>query len=194
VVIGGKAHSIRWAATHGLHDSWHHFVDIARNATHFGAAYSATATVEQLSSSDGGVPKLPIPEAQIGRRGVSTDRQADRKHHGRPIQALCLWSSEVIAALQAEGHPVQPGNAGENLTLSGLDWTKMRPGLLGASGDLRFQLTAPAVPCGKNNQWFAPPDSSRMDHDLHPGWSRWYAAVLTPGTLRQDDRIEFSAP
>ena len=53
----------------------------------------------------------------------------DRKHHGGPDRAVCLYSLERILALQEEGHPIYPGAAGENLTLTGLDWEALQPGM-----------------------------------------------------------------
>jgi MOSC domain-containing protein YiiM len=72
-----------------------------------------------LSRSDGGVPKHSTDHVTVGFRGVDGDRQATRAHHGSPWQALCLWSREVIDALVAEGHPIAPGAAGENVTIAG---------------------------------------------------------------------------
>ena len=37
--------------------------------------------------------------------------------HGGPERALCLFSLERILELQAEGHPIFPGAAGENITI-----------------------------------------------------------------------------
>lgn len=56
--------------------------------------------------------------------------------HRHAWQALCLWSAEVIDELRAEGHQLAPGNAGENLTLSGLDWGARRPGTRVRAGSL----------------------------------------------------------
>ena len=55
------------------------------------------------------MPKQAVDSAEVGLGGHDGDRQRTRKHHGRPWQALCLWSSEVIADLAAEGHPIGPG-------------------------------------------------------------------------------------
>src|SRR3569832_2171795 len=78
--------------------------------------------VHQISVSDGGVPKLPVWEAKVSEQGLSGDRQRNLKFHGGPDRAVCLYSLELIEHLQAEGHPIDAGAAGENLTLSGLDW------------------------------------------------------------------------
>ena len=48
---------------------------------------------------------------------------------GGPLAALCLYSLEVIQALQAEGHSIFPGSVGENITLSHLDWSRVTPGV-----------------------------------------------------------------
>ena len=129
------------------------------------------------------MPKLAVESADVDRRGIVGDVQKTRVHHGRPWQALCLWSCDVIDMLVAEGHPIQAGSAGENLTIGGIDWASLRAGTIIDIGPVRCQLSAPATPCSKNQQWFRNGEIDRMDHDLHPGSSRWYASVLTPGSI-----------
>ena len=51
---------------------------------------TATGTVTQLSVSNGGVPKLAVDQVEVDFGGVTSDRQANAKHHGHPFQALCL--------------------------------------------------------------------------------------------------------
>lgn len=148
------------------------------------------SSVHQLNVSDGGVPKRPVADAFVNVRGLVGDRQADRKHHGTPDQALCLYSLEVIHALQEEGHPIEPGSAGENVTITGLDWAQMAPGVrLRIGADVVAELTWPASPCAKNSRWFADRDHHRIDHDAHPGWGRWYARVRAAGTVRTGDPV-----
>ena len=85
--------------------------------------------VNQINVSDGGVPKLPVREAKVGEGGLDGDRQRNLKFHGGPDRAVCLYSLELIERLQDEGHPIDSGFSGENLTLSGLDWDLVRPGV-----------------------------------------------------------------
>lgn len=148
-----------------------------------------SGTVQQISVSNGGVPKTAIDNATVAAAGLASDTQSARQHHGRPWQALCLYSAEVIEALQAEGHPIGFGSAGENVTLRGIDWSKMRSGLEVEIGEVRARLTAPATPCSKNHQWFSHEDSNRINHDLHPGWSRWYALVVDGGDIAEGDKV-----
>ena len=75
--------------------------------------------VHQVSLSDGGVPKRAVPAAQVTVEGLTGDRQRNRKIHGGPDRAVCLYSLDVIEALRAEGHTIGPGSAGDNLTIAG---------------------------------------------------------------------------
>ncbi|MDH3463904.1 MAG: MOSC domain-containing protein [Acidimicrobiia bacterium] len=146
--------------------------------------------IHLINVSDGGVPKLPVDTAEVGLRGLTTDRQADTIHHGSPDQALCLYSLEVIEALGAEGHPIFPGAAGENLTISGLDWAGVTEGDRFRLGDdVVIEVTFPATPCSKNAEWFVDRNFKRMSHDLHPGSSRTYARVLQPGSVSTGDPV-----
>jgi MOSC domain-containing protein YiiM len=169
---------------HAVHETTHHLRDVGRGLHALGAgAPRQRGELVQVNVSNGGVPKTALPSATIGRRGLVGDQQAERQHHGRPLQALCLWSQDVIDALQAEGHPVNAGAAGENLTLAGIDWTTIRPGVRLSVGDALVEISAFATPCVKNAQWFADGKFRRIDHGLNPGWSRAYAWVLEGGTV-----------
>ena len=172
-----------------VHAAIHLLRDLGRFLHEAGAgAPSQQGAVAQISASDGGVPKSAVAVADVSRRGLVGDRQTNRKHHGRPFQALCLWSSEVIDALAGEGHPIRAGAAGENITVTGIDWSTIRPGVRLLVGDVLCEISAWAVPCRKNDQWFTG-RSDRIDHDLHPGWSRAYAWVLEPGTVSTGDPV-----
>lgn len=179
-----------WVLRHAIHDASHHLSDIGRGLHRLGAgAPTQTGTVAQLNVSGGGVPKRPVQAAEVGVRGLVGDTQAARLHHGRPLQALCIWSAEVVAALQAEGHPIEPGFAGENVTLAGVEWSTLRPGTQLRIGEVLAEVSAWATPCAKNAAWFVDRDFHRMDHDRHPGWSRAYAWVREPGRIATGDKV-----
>jgi MOSC domain-containing protein YiiM len=105
------------------------------------------------------------------------------------LQALSLWSLAVIDALRAEGHPIRAGAAGENVTLTGIDWTTIRPGVRLTIGPAVVEISAFATPCAKNAQWFADGEFRRIDHERNPGWSRAYAWVLRGGELHAGDEV-----
>jgi MOSC domain-containing protein YiiM len=159
-----------------------------------GAASSAGRTgsgrVVQINVSRGGVPKLPVPAARIAREGVEGDGQADRRHHGGPERAVSLWALEVIEALRGEGHPVEPGGAGENLTLSGLDWSAVRPGArLRLAGGVELEVTAFAAPCKTIEGCFAAGDFERISDKRHAGSSRVYCRVLHEGRVAPGEAV-----
>jgi MOSC domain-containing protein YiiM len=175
------------AAVHAL---WHSLVAIdALRRAEGDRAETQQGTVAQLNRSTGGVPKLPVARVDVDPHGVVGDVQATRLHHGRPWQALCLWSAEVIAGLVAEGHPISPGATGENVTIAGIDWASLRAGTILDIGSVRCQLSGPATPCAKNRRWFVGGEVQRMDHDQHPGSSRWYATVLRTGAISEGDPV-----
>ena len=153
-------------------------------------AGSRRGTIHRLNVSAGGVPKLPVAQARAGFGGLEGDAQADRRHHGGPERALCLFSLERIAELAAGGHPIAPGRTGENVTLAGLDWSLVVPGARLRLGEALVEVTRYTSPCLKIAAAFADGDFSRMSQNAHPGCSRVYARVLEEGLLREGDAAE----
>lgn len=144
--------------------------------------------VASLHVGSGGVPKPAVDSVEIDHGGVVGDRQATRRHHGAPWQAVCLWSAEVIDGLRAAGHPIGPGYAGENVTIEGLDWSDVRPGVCLRVGTVRCRVSSFAVPCRQNSAWFADGDFGRIHH-RHGPVSRVYATVLEPGEVTVGDAV-----
>jgi MOSC domain-containing protein YiiM len=160
--------------------------DALRRAGAYGTA--VRGNVAQLNTSGGGVPKLPVDHLDVGFGGVNGDVQATRHHHGRPWQALCLWSAEVIDGFARVGHPIGYGSAGENITVTGVDWARMRPGVAVEVGTVRCDVVAFALPCAQNAQWFRGGDFNLMHHRNGPV-ARVYALVTTPGTIAAGDNV-----
>ena len=172
-----------------VHAAIHQLHDLGRQLHAAGGGVpSQRGSVAQLSTSDGGVPKAAIESVDVGLLGVLGDRQANRTHHGRPFQALCLWSAEVIEALQVEGHPVHAGSTGENVTVSGIDWASLRPGARVLVGEVLCEISVWALPCRKIDRFFTG-RSDRIDHARSAGWSRAYAWVLEPGPITTGDEV-----
>jgi MOSC domain-containing protein YiiM len=97
---------------------------------------------------------------------------------------------ELIEQLQDEGHPIDPGSAGENLTLAGLAWEKLAPGQQLAIGpEVVLEITSYCAPCEWNARWFREGEYGRISQKKHPGWSRLYAKVLRGGLVRPGDEV-----
>ena len=146
--------------------------------------------VHQINLSDGGLPKRPVLEAVIAKTGVAGDRQRNFKVHGGPGRAVCLFSLELLERLQDEGHPIDAGSSGENLTLAGLEWDLIGPGVVLSVGpEVQLEVTSYTVPCSHNAPWFLEGDYQRISQKKNPGWSRLYAKVLREGVVRPGDEV-----
>ncbi|MFM7046026.1 MAG: MOSC domain-containing protein [Ilumatobacteraceae bacterium] len=154
---------------------------------------TATGRIDALHVSDGGVPKSPRDMLEITWSGARGDRQHSRRHHGAPYQALCIWSTELISSLAADGHPVAAGAAGENVTVSGLDWQQVRPGVRLRLGAALCEVSSFAVPCKQLVPCFADGRFDRIHADRGPV-SRVYATVLEPGEVHLGDAAVLEPP
>jgi MOSC domain-containing protein YiiM len=146
--------------------------------------------VASLSVSQGGVPKMGVNGVQVASDRLISDAQNDTKHHGGPDRAVCIYSLEIIQALQAEGHPIDIGTAGENVTVEGLDWNLVQPGArLEIGRSVVLEVTSFTVPCKKIRGSFFGENYVRISEKLHPGWSRVYARVLSTGPIQRGDLV-----
>jgi MOSC domain-containing protein YiiM len=151
--------------------------------------------VLQVSVSAGGVPKLPVAGAWIRRLGVDGDAHHEHTVHGGPHRAVCLFSIEAIERLQAEGHPVEPGSVGENLTTSGIEWSTLPVGTRARVGaDAMLEIASSTTPCETQRPNFRDGRFSRINIALHPTDSRMYARVLEEGYVKPGDPIELLPP
>lgn len=145
----------------------------------------------QINLSQGGVPKMPQPSAEVTSLGLSGDLHNDTVHHGGPERAISFYSLEIIRALQDEGHPIFPGSTGENLTISGLDWTIVDAGLRLALGDtVLIEVTRYVTPCKTIRDSFVDRQFDRISWRTNPGWARAYARVLIPGKIAVGDIVK----
>jgi MOSC domain-containing protein YiiM len=144
----------------------------------------------QLNCSDGGVPKRPVREAELTTTGLTCDRQEHLDIHGGPERALCLYSLERIAQLQDEGHPIFPGSIGENVTVAGLDWSRLKPGSrLALGNEVVVEISSYAGPCPTIAGSFTGRKFKRVSQKIHPGESRLYARVLQTGRLAVGQQV-----
>jgi MOSC domain-containing protein YiiM len=149
-----------------------------------------TGTIEHLSISKGGLPKLNIPEAWTGALGLEGDRHNHPTIHGGPRKAVLLISAEDLEALLAEGFDVSPGSLGENLTVRGLDFRQLRAGQRFLAGGAVLELTQLRQPCQQLER-FNEGREGRIQEALKAVHARggFYAAVVQDGLIRTGDRI-----
>jgi MOSC domain-containing protein YiiM len=153
--------------------------------------------VLQINVSQGGIPKSPIREARVTKRGIEGDSWAHPRFHGGPKQALLLIATEDLEALKLLGYPVYPGAMGENLTVSGIPFRDVRFGDRFRAGDVVLEITKLRQPCRTL-------DSVRKGiqaelYDTTPGnplWGRggFYARIITEGLIHPGDIIAKATP
>jgi MOSC domain-containing protein YiiM len=152
-------------------------------------------TLVSINVSTGGVPKRRVADAKVSLLGLLTDAQNDTKGHGGPERAVCVYALERIRALQSEGHPIDVGTAGENVTVEGIDWGLVTPGARFRLGDeVVLEVTRFTTPCKTIRDSFIDGQFVRISEKLHPGWSRVYTRVLSEGEIRSGDVVELTPP
>lgn len=109
-------------------------------------ANAAFGQIVAVCISPGGIPKRPLSSAVVTAEGLAGDQHAHQKHV-RPDRAVSLFDWEILEQLVAEGFPLAPGVAGENLTVAGLQVQQLPPGALLQAGDVLIRLEAPRKPC-----------------------------------------------
>ena len=149
-------------------------------------APSRVGRVVSVNVSAGGVPKLPVERACVSAAGVEGDRQRFLEFHGGPERAVSLYSLDLIEALRSEGHPIDVGTTGENLTLAGIDWTLVMPGATLRIGEVEVEITAYAAPCRTIAASFTGRRMGRISEAKYHGWSRVYGRVRTGGVIWRD--------
>lgn len=153
--------------------------------------YNRIGVLVSINMSGGGVPKRRVGDAKVSRLGLLGDAQDDKKNHGGPERAVCVYSLERIHALQQEGHPIDVGTAGENVTLEGIDWDLVAPGVrIKLGDDVVLEVASFTSPCKTIKGSFIDGEFPRISQKLHPGWSRVYARVLSEGEIRFGDHVE----
>ena len=151
-----------------------------------------SAVVHSINiSTQGGVPKLPINKAQIKFEGVDGDFNKFRteKKNSTGKRAVTLFSLEQIEKLKSEGHAIDVGTTGENITIEGVDWPSLEVGARMMIGEAMIELSEPTAPCSKIGKSFIDGAFSRIDHELELGWSRWSASVIEEGLVEIGSQV-----
>lgn len=135
------------------------------------------------------MPKFPVLFAYVARDGVEGDRHTHTKYHGGLDRAICLYSEEHYAWLNAQGICVGNGDVGENFTTRGIDYEKLQVGTLLEVGDggVVIEITKVRAPCSLLQKW----DASLPK--VIEGRSGWMAKVIKEGVVRPGDEIRWGA-
>tara|TARA_R110000787_G_scaffold84079_2_gene180437 strand:- start:8344 stop:9024 length:681 start_codon:yes stop_codon:yes gene_type:complete len=128
---------------------------------------------------------------RIHSEGLEGDVQADRKVHGGVEKALHQFSP-INYALMAEHFPepsalMCAGAMGENISSALLHESNVCIGDVFELGTARVQVAQPRTPCWKIDARFGAEGITRFV--AARGIVGWYYRVLSPGEVKQGDRL-----
>ena len=139
-----------------------------------------------------GLPKMPVPSADITVAGMSGDfnRYRHESRRDNPNMALMIMPIEMLHRLNEEGWPIRPGDIGENITTTGIPYESFASGNRYRLGEAEIQISVKCDPC-KNLYELPYVGSVRGPEFVKTMLNRrgWYARVLKEGRIRKDDVI-----
>jgi MOSC domain-containing protein YiiM len=118
------------------------------------------------------------------------DEQADRENHGGLDKAVLAYSADHYDYWRSHlGFPDMPyGGFGENLTIEGLEETRVCIGDRWQAAEVLFEVSQPRQPCWKMGRRWKIPDLPKQV--IANGRSGWYLRVIDEGELEAGDVIE----
>ena len=137
-----------------------------------------------------GVWKTPVEGTVMVRRlNIDGDGQGDLAGHGGEQRAVMVYQTESYDYWRdyLGRDDLQPGNFGENFTVSGLDDHDVCIGDRYRIGDAEFEVTQPRVTCFRVGMRLGVPEMPNLLVSQHrPGF---YFRVITEGLVRAGDAI-----
>ena len=137
-----------------------------------------------------GIYKYPVEEAiYLGSEDVEDDAVVDRKHHGGVDMAVYAYSSNHYAFWK-EKFPDSDwslGMFGENLTIEGLDESKMHIGSVYQVGEAQIQVCQPRQPCFKLGIRFG--TQKILKPYINSPYSGVYFRVIKSGLVNAGDEL-----
>lgn len=125
----------------------------------------------------------------LGYEGFRGDEQADRRYHGGPEKAVCVYSAEHYPGWsEALEIPDLPHGAfGENLTLEGLLESDACIGDRYSLGEAEVQVSQPRQPCWKlARRWHVKDLAARVEQNGRTGF---YFRVIRHGHVQAGDSV-----
>lgn len=157
------------------------------------AAICAGAASTLPSGKTSGIHKHPLEGAVIiSERGIETDEQVDRKHHGYPAMALHHFPQEhydwLLHHFGSLPRLSGPGSMGENIATTGLTEHDVHIGDRFRLGSALIEVTQPRQPCSTIEQHLGAKGMVKaIVSAARPGW---FYRVLEPGIAQAGDYLE----
>ena len=137
-----------------------------------------------------GLPKIPVEKVMISKWGLDGDYNRFRKQKKKndADMAVMILSIDVLDALNNEGWPVRPGDLGENLTLSNIEYSIIKIGDRINIGEVSLEISLICDPCTNlNNLPYVGKEKSTSFIKTLMKRRGWYARVLKSGEISVGD-------
>ena len=132
-----------------------------------------------------GLPKMPVNQVWVKKEGLEGDYNRARMKKGNdPDKAVMIISTDILDQLNQEGWPVKPGDVGENLTITNIDYKKIAAGQKYLIGEAEIEISFICDPC--TNLYKLPyVGTQRGPEFMATIMNRrgWYARVLKEGLV-----------
>lgn len=137
-----------------------------------------------------GIFKSPVADRRAVRRlGIEGDGQADLSVHGGVDKAVYVYSSDSYDWWMTDlGHPLQPGEFGENITVTGFADDSVRIGDRLRMGTALVEVTQPREPCFKLGIRMG--DKGFIPRFRDAGRTGFYVRVIEEGDVAAGDALE----
>ncbi|WP_195891734.1 MOSC domain-containing protein [Bacillus ndiopicus] len=136
-----------------------------------------------------GIEKQQVPNVYLASSGFEGDDVADKKHHGGPDRAVCLYPLEHYAQWEQElGKTLPIAAFGENLTVTNMKEADVCIGDIYKIGDAVIQITQGRVPCSTIDKYTEA--TTLLKRLIETGYTGYLARVLEEGTIYADSKIE----
>ena len=134
--------------------------------------------------------KTPIKRwVNVTVNGIAGDEQADKENHGGLDKAVLMYSSDHFEYWQKQlGVPaIAAGAFGENLTVSGLDESKVCLGDRFSINDVLLEVSQPRKPCWKLARHWHLHGLPKLV--VKTGYCGWYCRVIQKGRFKPETTI-----
>jgi len=138
-----------------------------------------------------GIHKKPVSgKIYLDTLGFNGDGVADPRHHGGEDKAVCVYCIDHYPYWEKElGRKLRMGNFGENLSVTGLNESRVHIGDIFRIGEAQVQCSQPRQPCHKLNKIF---DLQEMACQVQTtGYSGYYLRVIEAGWVEPGAEIVF---
>jgi len=137
-----------------------------------------------------GIFKSPVPSIELEMTDVKHDHVIDRRYHGGIDKACYLYSEDHYAYWKGlyPALDFNPGMFGENITIKGLNESKIMIGDIYRVGGATVQVTQPRQPCFKLGIVFN--TQKILKEFINSNYPGIYLKILEGNTVSSGDSMD----